>query len=251
MSGVVHITGFPDGPPVFTGFSHADTVTALTGAFAISAALTRRHEPDFDGEWIDLALFEGLYRLLEWQIPVYDQLGLVPERVGNQIWVATGAIVNTYQASDGEWISVTSGTPASVQKIAILLGLPADDWATSEQQTAGRDQLDAGLREWVARHPAPACVEQLKAAGVVCARIFDVADIMQDETIREREQVITVEDAELGPLKMPGVTPRLANHPGRVWRSGPSLGEDNDLVYRKYLGMPDERYESLRAAGTI
>jgi crotonobetainyl-CoA:carnitine CoA-transferase CaiB-like acyl-CoA transferase len=251
MSGVVHITGFADGPPVFTGFSHADTVTALTGAFAISAALTRRHEPDFAGEWIDLALFEGLYRLLEWQVPVYDQLGLIPERVGNQIWVATGAIVNTYESADGEWISVTSGTPRSIQNIAILLEWPADEFADAEQQTARRDELDSGLRDWVGQHSAAECTELLLGAGVVCTRIYSVADIVEDETFRERDQVITVEDPELGPLRMPGVTPRLAQHPGKVWRSGPALGQDNELIYKSYLDMSDERYDKLHADGTI
>ena len=72
-----------------TGFSHADTVTALMGAFAITAALHRRAtDPDFDGEWIDLALFESLFRLIEWQVIFYDQLGTVPERDGNQLAVA-------------------------------------------------------------------------------------------------------------------------------------------------------------------
>jgi formyl-CoA transferase len=251
MSGVVHLTGFPDGPPVFTGFSHADTITGLTGAFAIAAALTRRHDPQFDGEWIDLALFEGLYRLLEWQVPVYDQLGLVPERVGNQIWVATGAIVNSYRSADDEWVVVTSGTPRSVQNIAMLLDLPADEFATAAQQTARRAELDDLLRAWARRHSAAECVERLKEAGVVCAPIYSVADIVDDPTYLEREQVITVDDRELGPLRMPGVTPRLGQHPGRVWRTGPALGEDNELVYQTYLGLPAETYEQLRAAGTI
>jgi len=251
MSGVVHVTGFPDGPPVFTGFSHADTVTALTGAFAISAALTRRHEPDFAGEWIDLALFEGLYRLLEWQVPVYDQLGLVPERVGNQIWVATGAIVNTYRSSDDEWISVTSGTPRSVQNIAVLLGLPAAEFETGEQQTQRRGELDDGLRGWMSERSADACLAELAAAGVVCARIYNVADIVEDATFAEREQVITVEDPELGPMRMPGITPRLAERPGRVWRTGPALGQDNELVYREYLGLPADRMADLQARGVI
>lgn len=79
-SGVVHLTGFPEGPPVHTGFSHGDAVTGLMGAFAVLAALHRRDtDPDsFDGEWIDLALFEPLYRLVEWQIIAYDQLGTAP-----------------------------------------------------------------------------------------------------------------------------------------------------------------------------
>ena len=100
-SGVVHITGFPDGPPVHTGFSHADSVTALMGAFAISAALVRRGDPDFEGEWIDLALFESLFRLIEWQVIVYDQLGVPPMRAGNQLAVAPGAVINTYLSADG------------------------------------------------------------------------------------------------------------------------------------------------------
>jgi crotonobetainyl-CoA:carnitine CoA-transferase CaiB-like acyl-CoA transferase len=251
MSGVVHITGFPDGSPVFTGFSHADTVTALTGAFAVSAALTRRHSPDFDGEMIDLALFEGLYRLLEWQVPIYDQLGLVPERVGNQIWAATSALVNTYLTADGEWITVTSGTPRSVQNIAVLTGFSAEEFETGEQQASRMGEIDAAVRNWVSERTADECIPQFKAAGVVCSRIFTVADIVEDQTFREREQVITVDDPDLGPLRMPGVTPRLTCHPGRVWRTAPSLGQDNDVVYREFLGIDAERYAALSSAGTI
>ncbi|MAT03875.1 MAG: CoA transferase [Acidimicrobiaceae bacterium] len=251
MSGVVHITGFPDGPPVFTGFSHADTVTALTGAFAVSAALTRRHSADFDGEMIDLALFEGLFRLLEWQVPIYDQLGLVPERVGNQIWAATSALVNTYLTADDEWVTVTSGTPRSVQNIAVLVGLPADEFETGDQQAERMAEIDSGVGKWVAERTAAECIPQFKAAGVVCSRIFSVADIVEDQTFREREQVITVEDPELGPLRMPGVTPRLTQHPGRVWRTAPDLGQDNEYVYRDLLGIAPDRYEALRSTGTI
>ncbi|MEU6182418.1 CoA transferase [Streptomyces coeruleorubidus] len=88
-SGVVHLTGSPDGPPVHTGFSHGDAVTGLMGAYAVLAALHRRdHDPGFDGEWIDLALFEPLFRLVEWQVIVHDQLGTVPQRSGNQLAVA-------------------------------------------------------------------------------------------------------------------------------------------------------------------
>ena len=88
-SGVVHLTGFPDGPPVHTGFSHADSLTGLMGAFAVMAALHRRNQdPERCGEWIDLALSDTLFRLIEWQAIVYDQLGLVPNRAGNRLAVA-------------------------------------------------------------------------------------------------------------------------------------------------------------------
>src|ERR1700722_7214630 len=101
MSGVVNITGFPDGPPVHTGFSHADSVTGLMGAFAVMAALHRRNQdPERLGERIGLALSDSLFRLIEWQAILYDQLGLVPNRAGNRLAVAPGAVINTYQSAD-------------------------------------------------------------------------------------------------------------------------------------------------------
>jgi crotonobetainyl-CoA:carnitine CoA-transferase CaiB-like acyl-CoA transferase len=248
MSGVVHLTGFPDGPPVHTGFAHADSVTALMGAFAISAALTKRHDPDFDGEWIDLALFESLYRLIEWQVIVYDQLGVPVERAGNQLPVAPGSVINTYPTADDTYVSVTAGTPRAAQNIVRLLGLSDED---VEEQGAGRDYLDNHLREWIASRSAEDALHEMHAHEIVSARVYSAADIVKDPTYAERNDVITVEDPNLGPVRMQAVIPKLLNHPGHVWRTGPALGEDNDLVYRTYLGLTDERYAELRVNGTI
>jgi crotonobetainyl-CoA:carnitine CoA-transferase CaiB-like acyl-CoA transferase len=248
MSGVVHLTGFPDGPPVHTGFAHADSVTALMGAFAISAALTKRYDPDFDGEWIDLALFESLYRLIEWQVIVYDQLGVPVERAGNQLPVAPGSVINTYPTADDTYVSVTAGTPRAAQNIVRLLGLSAED---VKEQGAGRDYLDNHLREWIASRSAEDALHEMHAHEIVAARVYSAADIVNDPTYAERNDVITVEDPNLGPVRMQAVIPKLLNHPGHVWRTGPALGEDNDLVYRTYLGLTDERYAQLRVNGTI
>jgi crotonobetainyl-CoA:carnitine CoA-transferase CaiB-like acyl-CoA transferase len=248
MSGVVHLTGFPDGPPVHTGFAHADSVTALMGAFAISAALTKRHDPDFDGEWIDLALFESLYRLIEWQVIVYDQLGVPVERAGNQLPVAPGSVINTYLTADDTYVSVTAGTPRAAQNIVRLLGLSAED---VEEQGTGRDHLDNQLREWIAGRSAEDALRAMHAHEVVAARVYSAADIVKDPIYAERNDVITVDDLNLGPVRMQAVIPKLLNHPGHVWRTGPALGEDNDLVYRTYLGLAAERYAQLHANGTI
>lgn len=251
MSGVVNITGFPDGPPVHTGFSHADAVTALMGAYAISAALTMRHNPDFEGEWIDLALFESLFRLIEWQVIVYDQLGIAPERSGNQLAVAPGAVINTYLTGDNEWLTVTSGTPRSVRNVATLLGLPPEDYTTVEQQLAHRRDLDDGLREWIAPRSTEECLSEMKLREVVASRIFTMADIVTDQTYRERGDIITIDDPELGQVRMQGVVPYFTGHTGSVWRTGPSLGQDNELVYRKYLGLSADQYDQVSETGTI
>lgn len=251
MSGVVNLTGFADGPPVHTGFSHGDTVTALMGAFAISAALHRRHEPDFAGEWIDLALFESLFRLIEWQVIVHDQLGVVPERAGNQLAIAPGAVVNTFLTADDQWLTVTSATPRSVTNVAKLLGLPEEEFTTPQQQAARGQELDDGLRAWIATQTLDECLARMADLEVVASPIFSMADIVASKTYEEREAIVTVDDVDLGPIRMPNVVPKLANHGGRVWRSGPQLGEDNERVYREQLGLTAERFDALKTAGTI
>lgn len=252
MSGVVNITGFPDGPPVHTGFSHGDSVTGLMGAFAIQAALYRKaHDEKFAGEYIDLALYEGLYRLIEWQVIFYDQLGKIPERVGNQLAAAPAAVINTFKTGDGRWLTVTSGTPRSVQNVAALVGEPLKDYQTPAMQAERRERLDGLVAEWIAARPLEECMKVMRDLEVVASPIFTVADILNDKTFRERRNVLQVEDQDLGPVRMQGVIPQLKNHAGAVWRTAPALGEDTDHVLRDYLGMSATEIEQLRSAGTV
>jgi formyl-CoA transferase len=245
-SGVVHITGFPDGPPVHTGFSHADSVTALMGAFAIAAALNGRNDPDFDGEWIDLALFETLFRLIEWQVIVHDQLGMVPLRAGNQLAVAPGAVVNTYLTADKEWVTVTSGTPRSVQKIAALLGEPPEHYLAVEDQKANTGRLDELLGAWIGGSGTDECLDAMLQAEVVASRIYSIEDIMHDPIYREREDIVSVDDEDFGSVRMQAVVPKFTNHPGAVWRTGPSLGVDNEIVFRDKLGLDAHEFARLQ-----
>lgn len=251
-SGVVQITGFPDGPPVHTGFSHADSVAGLMGSQAVLAALYRKaHDPEFAGEWVDLALFEPLFRLIEWQIIVYDQLGSVPERCGNRLSVAPAAVVNTYLTRDDVWVTVTSATLRSVLNVVRLLGLDESDYATWEQQTERADQLDADLRSWMRGQLAVDALTKLEETGVVASRVFTVEDILKDPTYAELGDIVTVPDPDLGEVRMQGVIPRLREHPGAIWRTGPALGEDTDVVLVGYLGMRPEDVAELRAQGVV
>jgi formyl-CoA transferase len=251
-SGVVHLTGFPDGPPVHTGFSHADTTVALMGAHGVLAALYRKaHDPDFHGEWIDLALFEPLFRLIEWQVIVHDQLGIVPGRTGNRLAVAPAAVVNTYQSADGDWITVTSATRRSVLNVVRLLGLPETEFQTTEAQVARADELDRSLRAWISARSTTECLEAMRRAEVVASRIFSVEDILADPTYSEREDIVTVTDPELGPVRMQGVVPKLHGHSGHVWRTGPQLGQDNELVLQQWLGISPAEYEQLKVEKVI
>jgi crotonobetainyl-CoA:carnitine CoA-transferase CaiB-like acyl-CoA transferase len=252
MSGVVNITGFPDGPPVHSGFSHGDSVTGLMGAFAIMAAIHRKNtDPDFQGEWIDLALYEGLYRLIEWQVIFYDQLGENPTRVGNQLSAAPAAVINTFSTLDGHWITVTSGTPRSVQNVAELVGEPLEEYATPTMQVARREHLDQLVREWICKHTLAECMTEMGRLEVVASPIFTVEDILADQTFRENGNVTELDDPDLGRVRMQNVVPRFKNHTGKVWRTAPALGEDNEAVYGGELGFSADEIAALHGAGTI
>lgn len=250
-SGAVHLTGDKEGPPMPAGFSQGDSVTGLMGAFAISAALTRRHDPEFHGEWIDLALFESLFRLIDWQVVLYDQLGYVATRAGNQVEAIPSALITTCQTVDGTWLIVTSGTPRSVGNIARLVGMDARDYATIGQIEAGREGLTAELRRWISTHSTEECEATMASLEVIASRIFTVEDIVRDPIYLEREDIIAVDDPSLGTVRMHGVVPRMTQHRGSVWRTGPLLGEDNEYVYGELLGMSESSLTDLRDAGTI
>jgi formyl-CoA transferase len=85
----------------------------------------------------------------------------------------------------------------------------------------------------------------MHAAEVVASRIFTVADIEADAVYREREDIVEVQDVELGAVRMQGVIPKLNRHQGSAWRTGPRLGQDNELVYREWLRMDEREYAGL------
>ncbi|MGW0865023.1 CoA transferase [Streptomyces koelreuteriae] len=107
-------------------------------------------------------------------------------------------MINTYRSRDEQWITVTSATLRSVRNVARLLGLPEEEFATSEQQHARRGELDDGLRTWVAERTEAECLEAFARAEVVASRVFDAADIAADPVYAERDDIVTVDDPDLG-----------------------------------------------------
>jgi formyl-CoA transferase len=94
-------------------------------------------------------------------------------------------------------------------------------------------------------------IAKMEELEVVASPIFTVEDMLVDKTFSERENIIEIEDPDLGTVQMQNVVPRLANHPGDVWRTAPALGEDNSRVYGGYLGIEESDLDELRDSGII
>ena len=249
-SGVAHLSGLAGNAPVFSGYLLSDAVTGALGALAIQMALYRRaHDPDFAGEWIDDALTEALFRLVDWQVVVHDQLGVVPERIGNDIWIEYPMMTRVVKTYDQSWLLVTASSIDEFQALARLVG---DSLETSwDMVVPSRSRLDAAVDAWAGGQWTSACLAALAEAGVVACKIFNVVDIFADAVYAERNDIIEVTDRYLGKVRMQSVVPRFVNYPGNVWRCGPSLGEDNQIVLQERLGLSEQDISELELSGIV
>lgn len=255
LSGLLHLTGFADGPPVHAGFSLGDATTALMGAFGVLAAVHDR-ERTGEGQVVDLALFETLFRMIEWHIPTYDQLGVVTQRAGNRF--PLGLMVgNVYQSSDGKWLSTSAAAENVVHRMLLLVGgeaAAADSRFTTPEERVKPENdraLDMMVKEWIAARSAQEVLDEFEQAGAVIAVAHDAADIVDSPAYKDRDAIVSVEHPVLGPVRMPAAIPRLSASPGSVRWPGPALGAHNEEVYCGLLGMTAAELAALRDAGAV
>ncbi len=252
FGGLLYLTGYPDRPPVRPGILVADYLTAVFNAFGIVLALLHRARGG-SGQWIDLALYESVFRVLEYTAAAYDRLGLVRERQGNRL--PNSAPLDNWETKDGQFVCIVAAGDVLFRRLAKAMGrpdLPEDPrFATLQARVAHAEEIHAIVGEWVSRHTAEEVERILVEAEVPVSRVYSIADIFADVHYRERESLITVDDPVIGPVRMQAVYPRLSETPGRVSRGAPKLGEHNDEVYGGLLQLSVAERERLRALGVI
>ena len=254
MSGFTNLCGEADGPPLHLGFPIADAIAGLFGALGIAAALyERQRAPAHAGQEIDCSLFESMFRVLDFLPIEYDQLGIVRSRSGNRSQYAAPG--NVYRTRDGHWASIAASTQSIYERLCRALGRGdlVDDprFASNPARVAHRDALDEIIAAEVAKHTIDALRALLDDHEVGFSPVYTIEDVFADPQVAAREAIVTVDDDELGPVRMQGVVPRFSRTPGRVVRAGPALGENNDDVYRDVLGLSPADIEGLRARRVI
>lgn len=254
MSGFTNLCGEADGPPLHLGFPIADAIAGLFGALGIAAALyERQRAPAHVGQEIDCSLFESMFRVLDFLPIEFDQLGIVRSRSGNRSQYAAPG--NVYRTRDGHWASIAASTQSIYERLCRALGRDdlVDDprFASNPARVAHRDALDEIIAAEVAKHTIDALRALLDDHEVGFSPVYTIEDVFADPQVAAREAIVTVDDDELGPVRMQGVVPRFSRTPGRVVRAGPALGENNDDVYRDVLGLSPADIEGLRTRRVI
>ncbi|MDP9135010.1 MAG: CoA transferase [Actinomycetota bacterium] len=255
MSGAAHLTGDPDGPPLHAGYSLADMSTGLMGAFGVLLALIGRERDDV-GDCIDLALYEPLFRLIDWQILFSDQLGTVPVRAGNQFpAILQGVAAGVAESADGVWMSYSAATDSVLARlIALVVGddaLTDPGYATPDARRERVSEVQRRVERWIAERPAVEIERLFGERDAVVGRVFDVTAIESDPVYRERGNLITVPDRDWGEVRMHGVVPRLLGHPGAVRGVGPDIGEHTREVLEEVAGVETQELDDLTERAVI
>jgi crotonobetainyl-CoA:carnitine CoA-transferase CaiB-like acyl-CoA transferase len=249
MSGFAAITGEPDGPPTLPPFGLADGIAALTAAFAVMTAL-RARERTGRGQVVDLAIIEPILTVLGPQPTVFDQLGEVQRRTGNRS--ANNAPRNTYRTRDGRWLAISTSAQSIAERVLRLVGHPElieEPWfATGAGRAAHADELDTAVGSWIAARDASEVVAAFEKAEAAVAPIYDAGDVASDPQYAALGSLVTVDDPELGPLRMQNVLFRLSDTPGGITSAGPRLGEHTEEVLSRY-GVGAGELARLREAG--
>jgi formyl-CoA transferase len=246
FSGAASITGYPDRPPLLPAFGLGDSTTGIHMAFGIMVALHHRETNGGGGQFIDLALYEGLFSLLGPQVIDFDQLGVIQERQGSRLpFIAPR---NTYETRDGRWVAVAA-TQQVFERLVEALDVQhlLDDarFATNQLRIANVSDLDEELQEAVSRMTLAEILERCEQVGAAVAPAHDIRGIFEDPHVRARKNVVSVSDGELGEVRMQNVVPKLSETPGRIAHAGLEKGANNREIYVDRLGLSEEELRAL------
>lgn len=250
MGGLRHLSGYPGQAPVRVGISIGDSLSSLYGVIGVLLALQERARSG-EGQEIDVALYESVFAMMESLIPEYDAFGYIREPAGSALPGITPS--NSYPCNDGSYVLIAGNGDSIYKRLMSLIG--RDDLGNDPRlaQNDGRSQhaelIDGAIAEWSAQRSRDEVIEALKGARVPAGYPYTAADIVQDPHYLARQMIEQVQTS-VGPLKVPGVLPKLSRTPGRIGTGGPQLGEHNDDILAG-LGLSEEQVAGLRERGII
>ena len=254
MSGLTTLCGESERTPLHLGYPIADGITGVFGAFSIMMALYRRlNDPAARGEEIDLSLYESMHRILEFLVIEYDQLGAVRERSGNRSQYAVPSGV--YRTDDNRWVSLACSTQSVFERMAEAMDradlIDNARFRTNADRVTNADAIEEIVTAWFAANGFPNVSQLLSEKGVAFSLVFTAKDAFEDPHYAARENIVAVEDSELGTIRMQGIVPKLRDAPGAVRRAGPALGQHNAEVYEELLDLSADEISTLKEKGIV
>jgi len=242
VGGALGMIGWPDQPPAIPMNVIADFAGGgLHAAFGILAALHAR-ERTGRGQYVDIAMSDGVMYLLSMIVSGYLANGRVPERGAT---VLNGSVphYNVYQCGDGKWISLGSLEPHFWANLCKALG--REDFIPHQYDSARRDEIFAHFRQQFASKTRDEWFETLKPIDICVAPVLDLGEALANEHNVARNMVIEVDG-----VRQVGIGTKLSETPGAVRSTSPAPGQHTDEVLAS-LGLDAGAIAGLRAQGAV
>lgn len=251
VGGLTYLSGTPGEIPVTPGStSLGDYMTGMYGAIGIMMALRHRDNTG-EGQVIDAALYESVFRVLDELAPAYAAVGTVrePEGTGTLNAVPHGH----FPCGDGKFLSIACTTSKMFERLTQGMKRPDlwDAYGDLAERLKHRDTVIEEVTNWCLSMTREQVMEACIGAEVPAGPINSIADIFEDPQFRARDQLVTVQDPEVGDVTIPGVVPKLSKTPGRIKTLGQGLGASNGDIYGKLLGLSEADIADLKARGII
>lgn len=266
MGGSMSTTGFSDGPPLATGAQIGDSGTGIHAVAGILAALLQRNTTG-RGQRVTVAMQHAVLnlcrvklrdqqRLAHGPLAEYpnDEFGDEVPRSGNASGGGQpGWAVRCSPGGPNDWVYVIV-QPTGWAPIATLIGRPelAEDpeWATPKARLSKLDKMFQMIEEWSSQYSKWDVLAQLNAHNVPCGPILSTKEIIEDASLADNNMVVTVDHPQRGSFKTVGCPIKLSESPVKV-ETSPLLGEHNEDVYLRELGLDADEYAQLKSNGVI
>jgi crotonobetainyl-CoA:carnitine CoA-transferase CaiB-like acyl-CoA transferase len=212
----------------------------------------RHRDQTGEGQWIDAALYESAFRVMEYTTTFYGRQKVVRERGGVQ---HAGWPGGAFETMDGKWIVFTAPAQHLFERLCAMIGeprLPKEPrFASAAERPQHIPEIIDMMTDWFKARPFEKAIAELKAADIPHSPIMSMADIFVDPHYRARDMIIDVPAEGLGMLPQPGVVPKLSLTPGRVDHAGAMIGRHTDEILSGVLGLSTDEIAALRAERVI
>jgi crotonobetainyl-CoA:carnitine CoA-transferase CaiB-like acyl-CoA transferase len=253
-SGVMSLTGFPDGPPLRTGAPYVDILGGATLYAGLVTALLERERTGV-GRLVEVAMVEAVFPCLATAIDQYLRAGGKPiARTGNAFANFNRAPYNVYPAKDGH-VAIILVTEAQWQNLLRAMGREdlKDDprFIRNDARVAHYQEAEALVTGWTSSHTRAEIFAATSQYKIPCAPVRDLEEVMNDPHMHGRGALEMVDHYDYGPVVLPNSPLRFHGADKVPTHLSPRVGEHNDAVYRDWLGLSDDEMKQLREAGAI
>jgi CoA:oxalate CoA-transferase len=250
-SGLMSITGPVGGPPCRVGSSVGDIISGQQATIGILAALAYR-EKTGRGQFYDGSMVDGLFAVLESAVARYTMTGKIPGPLGGAHPSITP--FEAFRTKDS-WVIVAAGNNVLWEKLCRILNREdlIDDprFVNNHHRTENQPKLSEILTTELVKKTTAEWIEIFEKQQIPYSPINNMKQICEDPIIRYRNMLVTVDQPDVGPVRIAGSPIRLSETPGRVENPAPLLGEHSEEVLRTVLGYDRTRIEALKAEGVI